>query len=403
MRLLVERLGHHGDGVAAGPIYVPMTLPGEEVEAEVAGDRATDIRILSPSALRVAPPCRHFRACGGCSVQHAADAFVAEWKAGIVTQALAAQGLPAPIVAMHTSPAASRRRATLAGRRTKSGAVVGFHGRASGSITEIPGCRLLRPELMAALPALRAITTEGASRKAELDLGLTLTDTGLDLAVTGAKPLDAALAARITGLAADGFARISWNGELLAQSVEPLLQIGRARVPLPPGGFLQATTEGEAALTAAVLRAVGPARNVADLFAGIGTFALPLAETAQVLAVEGEAAMVAALDAGWRSAPGLHRIAAERRDLYRRPLLPDELARHDAVVIDPPRAGAEAQAVELARSGVPVIAHVSCNPATFARDARILTAAGYRLDWIEVIDQFRWSPHVELAARFSRP
>jgi 23S rRNA (uracil1939-C5)-methyltransferase len=186
------------------------------------------------------------------------------------------------------------------------------------------------------------------------------------------------------------------------QPEPPTLGLGRARVSPPPGAFLQATPQGEAALRNAVQEAVGPARRIADLFAGCGTFALPLAETAEVLAVEGSAAMLAALDQGWRMAPGLKRVTCETRDLFRRPLMPDELAGFEAVVIDPPRAGAEAQVAELARADVPVIAAVSCNPVTFARDARALVQAGYRLDWVQVVDQFRWSAHVELAARFTR-
>jgi 23S rRNA (uracil1939-C5)-methyltransferase len=333
-------------------------------------------------------------------VQHASDAFVAEWKCDQVRAALAAQGLDAPIAALHVSPPGSRRRAVLAGRRTKAGQIVGFHGRGSGTLTEIPDCRLLRPELMAALPALGAVVTLAASRKSELALALTLTETGLDLEIAGAKPLDPRRVPQILHALGPEFARLTWNGEVMAEPRVPLVRLGSALVPLPPGAFLQATAEGEAALVAAICAAVGPARQVADLFAGLGTFALPLAETAAVHAVEAEAPMLAALDRGWRDTPGLRRIVTERRDLFRRPLDAAELKPFDAVVLDPPRAGAEAQIAELAGATVPVIAYASCNPATFARDARILAAAGYRLDWIEVIDQFRWSPHVELAARF---
>jgi 23S rRNA (uracil1939-C5)-methyltransferase len=397
MRLTIERLGHQGDGIATGPVFVPMTLPGEVVEAEVTGDRAAGAKIVTPSPDRVAAPCPHYRACGGCAVMHGSDAFVADWKVGVVRQALAAQGLDAPVTALHTSPPASRRRATLAGRRTRSGALVGFHGRASATLVDIPRCRVLRPEIVAALPALAEVTGLAASRASEVALAVTLTDTGLDLAVTGARPWDARTLA--APLAALGFARITWNGERAVEATPPALRIGAAQVPLPPGAFLQATAEGQAALTDAVRRAIGPARRIADLFSGLGTFALPLAGTAQVHAVEADAALLAALDAGWRHAPGLHRITTEVRDLFRRPLDPDELARFDAVVIDPPRAGAQAQTERLARARPPVIAAVSCNPATFARDARLLADAGYRLDWIEVVDQFRWSAHVELAAR----
>jgi 23S rRNA (uracil1939-C5)-methyltransferase len=198
-------------------------------------------------------------------------------------------------------------------------------------------------------------------------------------------------------------ARLTWDGEVVALRTMPVQRFGKALVAPPPGAFLQATAEGEAALLSAVEEAVGPARRVVDLFAGSGTFSLPLAETAEVLAVESDAAMLAALDRGWRQTQGLHRVTTETRDLFRRPLEPDEFKGFDAVVIDPPRAGAEAQTATLAHSGVPVIAAVSCNPVTFARDARSLTGAGYLLDWVQVVDQFRWAAHVELVARFSLP
>lgn len=403
MSLTVDRLDLQGDGVA-GEIRIARALPGEVVEGEVAGARIAQPRILTPSPRRVAAPCAHYRACGGCGLMHADDAFVAEWKQQVVARALAARGLSAPFRPLHTSPPASRRRATLAGRRLKSGALVGFHARASDTLTAIPDCRLLDPRLMAALPGLQAITLAGGSRKGELALTLTALEPGPDLAVTGGKPLDAALRAELAQIAARfGLSRLCWDGETVYQSEPPWLAMGRARVSPPPGAFLQATPQGEAALLAAVREAVGPARRVADLFAGCGTFALPLAETAEIHAVEGEAAMLAALDRGWRGAAGLKRVTTEPRDLFRRPLEPDELERFDAVVIDPPRAGAEAQAERLARSGVPVIAAVSCNPVTFARDAALLVAAGYCLDWVQVVDQFRWSAHVELAARLSRP
>jgi 23S rRNA (uracil1939-C5)-methyltransferase len=401
--LLVERLDLRGDGVSGG-VRVARALPGEVVAGPVTDGRMAQPRIVTPSPQRVAAPCPRYRACGGCALMHASDPFVAEWKQEVVIRALAARGLSAPFRPVQVSPPLSRRRATLAGRRLKSGALVGFHGRASDTLTAIDGCRLLDPRLMAAIPALEAVTLAGASRKGELALALTALEPGPELAVTGGKPLDPALRAALAQIAAQaGFARICWDGETVYQSDAPWLAIGRARVSPPPGAFLQATPQGEAALLAAVRDAIGPARRVADLFAGCGTFALPLAELAEVHAVEGDAAMLAALDRGWRGAVGLKRVTTESRDLFRRPLEPDELARFDAVVIDPPRAGAEAQTDRLARSGVPVIAAISCNPVTFARDAALLVSAGWRLDWVQVVDQFRWSAHVELAARLSRP
>ena len=400
---VIERLNLRGEGVAPG-LVVARALPGETVGGEAVEGRIAQPKILTPSPDRVAAPCRHYKACGGCALQHASDAFVQEWKTGVVRQALMGQGLEAPFRQTLTSPAGSRRRATLAGRRLKSGALVGFHGRASDTVTAIPECKLLDPALVAVIPALEALVAEGGSRKGEVRLTVTRYAEGVEVSVEEGKPLDRALRLALPQVAgAHRLARLVWNGEVLLQEAPPSLAVGRARVSPPPGAFLQATPQGEAALKAAVIEAVGSAKQVADLFAGCGTFALPLAESAEVHAVEGAAPMLAALDLGWRNAPGLKRVTTEARDLFRRPLMPDELKRFEAVVIDPPRAGAEAQVAELAQARVPIIAHVSCNPVTFARDAKVLIGAGYRLDWVQVVDQFRWSAHVELAARFSQP
>lgn len=403
MTVTIQRLGHLGDGVAEGPVFVPGALPGEIVDGEIAGDRIAAPRIVTPSPDRVRAPCPHYRACGGCSLMHASDPFVAAWKVAVVAEALKAQDLDARFRPILTSPPSSRRRATLAGRRTKSGAIVGLHGRASDTVVAIPDCRLLHPALLALLPALEEITAAGVSRKGELDLALTLTMAGPELAVTGGKPMDSTLFQQIAQVGETaGLSRVTWNGEPALLRAQPTQMLGSAVVTPPPGAFLQATVEGEAALVAAVRDATVGAARVADLFSGCGTFALPLAAGCEVHAVEGDKAMIEALLAGARRTTGLKRVTGEARDLFRRPLMADELAAYDAVVIDPPRAGAEAQTREIARSGVPVVAAVSCNPVTFARDARILTDAGFRLDWVQVVDQFRWSPHVELAARFSR-
>ena len=405
MKITIDRLGHHGDGIAqteAGTIYASGLLPGEVAEGDLHGDRLVNAKIVTPSSLRVKAPCSHAKTCGGCLLQHAADTFVAEWKEGIVKGALAAQGLSAPFRPIATSPARSRRRATLSGRKTKGGVLMGFHARASDLMIPVPNCQLLHPDLIAAFPALEALVRFGGSRSAEIQLTITRSLSGPDVAVTGGKELDSALQLDLARLTeAHGLARLTWNGETVALREMPRQRMGRALVTPPPGAFLQATAEGEAALLAAVTDAIGPARRIADLFSGCGTFALPLAERAEVHAVEGDAAMTQALDKAARQTEGLKKITTEARDLFRRPLEPDEFKGVDAVVIDPPRAGAEAQARALAAAKVPVIAMVSCNPATFARDARILTAAGYHLDWVQVVDQFRWSAHVELAARLS--
>jgi 23S rRNA (uracil1939-C5)-methyltransferase len=405
VKLTIERLGHLGDAIAQGengPIFVAQVLPGEEVEGELKGDRLLSPRILTPSADRVKPPCVHARSCGGCLMQHAADDFVATWKTGVVSSALAGQGIEAALRPIIASPPQSRRRATIAGRRTKGGTLLGFHARGSDTLVAIPNCQLLHPDLMAAFPALDALVMTGGSRKTELALTITSTLAGPDVSVAGGKPLDGQLRLELARVAeSHGLSRLTWDKEVVALRTAPMQQMGVARVAPPPGAFLQATLEGEAALISAVQEAVGTARRITDLFAGAGTFALPLAANAEVHSVEGDAAMTAALDKGWRMAEGLKRVTTETRDLFRRPLEPDEFRHVAAVVIDPPRAGAEAQTKTLAVAKVPVIAAVSCNPVTFARDARILIDAGYRLDWVQPIDQFRWSAHVELAARFS--
>ncbi|WP_068116115.1 class I SAM-dependent RNA methyltransferase [Tropicimonas marinistellae] len=399
----IERLGHRGDGIAPGPIYVPRTLPGEAVQGAVVNGQMLDPRILRPSPHRVRPPCPHYSACGGCSVQHADDGFVAKWKQEIVHTALAAQGLDAEFRPMHTSPPQSRRRAVFSGRRTKKGVLVGFHARASNAVTNVPECTLLDPELLRVRPALEDIVRIGSSRKGELDLTVTAASEGPDVFVTGGKPLDMALRAELGAIVGrHSLSRLTWDTELVAMRTAPTVDFDGITVSPPPGAFLQATVDGEAALRASVREAVGNAARIADLFAGCGTFALPLARGAEVHAVEGLVPLTEALTEGWRRADGLKPVSADVRDLFRRPLLAEELNRFDAVVIDPPRAGAAAQIDQIAASNVPVVAAVSCNPVTFARDAAALIRAGFRLDWVRVVDQFRWSVHVELAARLSR-
>ncbi|MBP6677759.1 MAG: class I SAM-dependent RNA methyltransferase [Paracoccus sp.] len=403
-RWTIERLGRKGDGVAISDglrALAPLVLPGEVIEGEPVEGRITDVRIVTPSEQRVRPACGHFRACGGCSLMHGADDFLRGWKIGVVEQALRAQGLAAPVAGLHVSPPRSRRRAVLSGRRTKKGALVGFHARASDVIVDITDCHILRPAIQAALPLLRELTIAGTSRAAELSLCVTETPAGLDVAATGGKPMDAALFQVLAGLADQGdLARLTWDGQSITRR-PAALPMGRAQVVPPPGGFLQATAEGEAALVAAIRDMTRGAARVLDLFAGCGTFSLPLAENAEVHAVEGLTAPLQALDAAARRSPGLHRITTETRDLSRRPLLPDELT-HNAIVIDPPRAGAEAQAREIARSGVDRLAWVSCDPVTFARDARILADGGYQIARLFVVDQFRWSAHVETVAEIRR-
>ena len=335
-------------------------------------------------------------------MQHASDAFVSDWKADVVRQALAAQGLDAPIRKVVTSPPRARRRATFSGRRLKAGPVVGFHRAGADAVTAVPGCQLVSEAVLAAVPACEALVSMLGTRKGEMRFRVTATETGLDLDASGGREITRADWEPLSDLARDhDLARLVVAGEIVVERRVPVVRFSDVFVAPPPGAFLQATVSGEAALRAGVREIIGTARSVVDLFAGCGTFSLPLAQDAEVHAVEGDAALLAALDLGWRNAKGVKKVTTETRDLFRRPLLADELARFEAVVIDPPRAGAEAQTAEIAKAGVARVAFVSCNPTSFARDARILTNAGYTLDWIDVIDQFRWATHVELVARFA--
>ncbi|MFY0693026.1 MAG: class I SAM-dependent RNA methyltransferase [Paracoccaceae bacterium] len=395
----IERINLKGEGVCAGSPPLPRTLPGEGIDLAEDGS----FRIVTPSPDRVAPPCRHFKSCGGCAMQHARDTFVAEWKTQMIRSGLAARGIETEIREIQTSPARARRRATLHGRRTKKGVLIGFHARASDTLIEVPDCQLLHPAIMAGMPAYEALTLLGASRKGEIALAVTCSEAGLDIDIRDAKPLEPQQLVELSVLAEKfDLARVCWDGEEIATRRAPIQIFATTEVTPPPGAFLQATAHGQTILQQAVTEVLGRAKSVADLFAGCGTFALPAARSAEVWALEGDESLIHALDQGWRKSSGLKKVQAEVRDLFRRPVLPQELSAQDAVIIDPPRAGAEAQSIELAKSQVPVIAAVSCNPVTFARDAEILINGGYRLDWVQPVDQFRWSTHVELAAQFTK-
>jgi len=317
-------------------------------------------------------------------------------------RALSAQGLAPPFRPIHISPPQSRRRAKFSGKRTKGGALVGFHARGSGTVNAIPDCHLLTLGLMAAIPACEALTVLAASRKSEVAMTVTDSAAGPDILVETDKPLTPDLRIALAQFAqAHRVARLTWNDEPVVTLVPPVQHFGLTPVVPPPGAFLQATADGEATLRAGVDEITQGAKRIVDLFAGVGTFAIPLSRRAEVHAVEGEAALMAALNDGWRKGTGLKRISTETRDLFRRPLETDEL-RYDAAVIDPPRAGAEAQIDRLAASDIPVISMVSCNPVTFARDSKALSTAGFSLDWVQVVDQFRWAAHVEVVASFTR-
>ena len=398
--LTIESLTHLGMGRASdGQSLLPRVLPGEEVDVAQDGT----VRIVTPSTERVAAPCRHFKSCGGCAMQHATDEFVADWKRDIVVKALSARGLTPDVGATQTSPTQSRRRAKLSGRRTKKGAMIGFHARASETLVQVPDCQLLTPALIDSFPALEALTILACSRKGEIDLTVTEAALGPDVLVTTDKEVTPQLRVELAALANQfGLSRLAWNDETIVMINPPAQDFGGVSAVPPPGAFLQATLHGESVLRDAVDSITAKASRIVDLFAGCGTFALPLSNRAEVHAVEGEAAMMDALDRAWRQGHQLRRITIETRDLFRRPLEADELRHFDAAVIDPPRAGAEAQIATLAASDIKVVAMVSCNPVTFARDAQILIDAGFAMPLVQVVDQFRWSPHVEVVAGFTR-
>jgi 23S rRNA (uracil1939-C5)-methyltransferase len=408
-RLAIARLGQRGDGVADtadGPVYVPYSLPGETVEAESwpgHPDRRHLVRVDVPSPERIAPICPHFGICGGCALQQWRAPRYGAWKRDLVVAALSYAGLDATVDAIVDAHGEGRRRAVFHARRgTKDILEVGFAAASSHHIVAIDHCPILAPGLGGALEAAWAIAeTLGATAK-PLDIQATASDAGLDIDVRGSGPLTTAQSIALARLAdSRGLARLTRHGELVARRATPTVRMGRAVVALPPGAFLQATAAGEDALARLVSTHVGDARAVADLFAGVGPFALRLAERARVTAADSDEPAIAALREAAK-APGLKPITAERRDLFRRPFVAKELARLDALVFDPPRQGAEAQAREIAASKVPTVVAVSCNPATFARDAKILVTGGYRLVAVTPVDQFRYSAHVEIVARLVR-
>ena len=407
----ISRLGAEGHGVAhgqAGPIYVPYALPGETVAIARNGNHGTLMSLVTPSADRIEPICRHFDpdhdACGGCSLQHLAEAPYRAFKHDLVTEALRSRGLTAKVTPPVACRPGQRRRTVFSARKTEKGLLLGFNRAETNHIVSIEECPIASPGIVSRLEAIRAIAAALAAGSETFRLAVLETQTGLDLAAEGLKTLsdDRRRTTVETALSLPGIARISVDGEILIEPQKPLVDFGGVQVSPPPGAFMQATKEAEDAMAALVLGHMGKAKRVADLFAGSGTFALRLARIAKVHAVEGEGKSLKALDHAARNTQRLKPVTVERRDLFRRPLMASELKVFDAVVFDPPRAGAEAQVRELARSGVRRIAAVSCNPLTLARDLKILVDGGYGIRSVTPIDQFLWSPHVEAVALLER-
>ena len=409
--LVIDRIGHRGDGVADradGPIFVAAALPGESVEVEsLPGhpDRRQLLRVETASPQRITPICPHFGICGGCAMQHWQTSAYRAWKRDLVIDALRQAAIEAPVADLIDAHGEGRRRVVFHARRgTHEVLEVGFSAARAHQIIPIDRCPVLAKNLDGALKAAWAIAELLGPLRKPLDIHVTATDAGLDIDVRGSGPLTATSTTALARLVAShNLARLTRHGELIVQARPPTIRMASATVLLPPAAFLQATAEGEAELARLVLDICATAgeKGAADLFAGIGPFALRLAKQVRVTAADDdEAALAALVRAG--NTPGLKPVTTARRDLFKNPFLAAELNRFDAVVFDPPRQGAQAQSRQIAASRVPVIAAVSCNPGTFARDARILIDGGYRLISVTPVDQFRYSAHVELVARFEK-
>ena len=410
--LTIARMGHQGDGIAETPnglVFVPGALPGEVISAEVKDGRAEQFDLLEPSPDRRPIHSETYAECGVAPMQHWADEPYLAWKRDVVIQTLAREGIETEVEATVAVPQASRRRLALHARSGPGGRVLlGFKARRSWRLVELTDCPVSDPALIAALPGLAKVAAPFLGHpKSAPTLHVTLTDTGLDVDVTGVEKKSGGLTADVRARAiaaaheAD-LARLSLDGDTLVMARQPRITFGRATVPLPPGAFLQAAPAAEAAMVSRAVEAVRGAKKVADLFCGAGTFTFPLAEVAGVIAADSSAASIAALKAGVSTAQGLKTIEAQARDLFRRPLSPYDLKGCEAIVIDPPRAGALEQTQQLPGTKASLVVGVSCNPQTFARDARILIDAGFRLEKVTPIDQFLWSTHVELVGVFRR-
>jgi 23S rRNA (uracil1939-C5)-methyltransferase len=409
-RLIIDHVGHRGDGVAFADgmdVYVPYTLGGETVEVtHVAGhpDRRRLLSVETASAERIAAFCPHFGVCGGCAIQHWQPDRYRAWKRNLVVETLTQARLDCDVAPLVDAHGLGRRRMTLHARLgTHDVMKVGFTAAQSHDIVPVDRCPILDPGLNGALDAAWALAEPLIRTGKPLDIQITATQNGLDVDVRGSGPLPANMIAALSRLAEQHrLARLTRHGELVLLRAPPAISIGAAQVTLPPGAFLQATALGEETLAALVAERCGRAKHIADLFCGVGPFALRLAARARISAFDSDAGAVAALQKAATATSGLKPIKAEARDLFRRPLVPQELRDYDAVVFDPPRQGAQAQAQQLAASKVGTVIAVSCNVATFARDVRILVDGGYTLEGVTPVDQFRHTPHVELVARLSR-
>lgn len=403
--LEIRRLGARGDGMAEDGTPVALALPGERVTVRREGGRGHLLGIERAAPERIDPFCPYFGTCGGCAVQHLAPEPYAAWKRGQVVQALTQAGLDTAPEPMVDARGAGRRRLTLHVRAGENHARAGLMAARSHELVEIAHCPITVPMLHRAPAVAGALSAPLGHGRKPLDVAFTATEAGLDVDIRGHGPASEGVRAVLVRLASDlDLARLSLHGDVLVERRAPAVTSSGLRLVPPAGGFLQATEAGEAVLTGAVVAAIDRrTKRVADLFSGAGPFTLAMARTCDVHAVEGEAAALASLDRAVRAVPGLRRVTTERRDLFRRPLLPLELDAYDAVVFDPPRAGAGAQAARIAESKVPLVVGVACDVGTFARDAATLVAGGYTLERVTPVDQFAYSGHVEVVGVFRRP
>ena len=403
----ISAVGAQGDGLSEGN-FIPLTLPGERVTAEMANGRGELVEVLEASPERVTPPCRHFGDCGGCTFQHWDAEPYLEWKRDQIRFQLSQVGLETEILPTFASPPGSRRRIAVHARGGKGGVRLGFKERRSWNLVKIEECPVSHPKLVAALPGLARLAGPFLEHpKSAPTLHVTLTATGLDIDITGVEAKSGGLSAdaRVRAAMVAGefdFARVTMAGEMIYMARQPMVKLGQAIVSLPAGSFLQAVPQAEKAMVDFAVAAAQGASRIVDLYSGVGTFTFRLAEIGGVHAADSSAPAIAALKGAVGTAPGLKAITAEARDLARRPVLAMELKKVDVAVMDPPRAGAFEQHVEIANSKVARVVSVSCNPATFARDAKVLTDAGFRLERVLPVDQFLWSPPIELVGVFSR-
>ena len=403
MTLRIDAMGRRGEGVAhheARTVFVPGTLPGEEVTATGEGERLALAGILQASPDRIAPFCKHYGRCGGCQLQHWREEPYRAWKATLIEEALAARGLgDVRVSEVIDAHGAGRRRVSLHVRRKGAEVTAGYMEPRSHTLLDIDRCPILEPVLAGAFDIGRAL----GAKLGDCDVAIAATIAGLDVSVRAERKFVAQEHGRLAGFVSTlGLARLSVNSEVIATASPPRLQLGKAEVALPPGGFLQATALGEETLARLVVENIGKAKMVADLFCGVGPFAFRLAERAKVEAYDSDRPAIAAINAAAKATPGLKPLVAAARDLFREPLVPNEMKLFDAVVFDPPRAGAEAQAKQLARSKVKTVVAVSCDAASFARDAEVLVGGGFALTRVTAVDQFKWSSHVETVALFTR-